>query len=245
MMHKYKLRRPGNLIKAIERNEISKEEIIYCESYAKKIKSLSKNNEIFEATPEQAIAQISSNHPKRMIQIDLIPKLLSQDVEKIEHAYSVSTYKPEAKEQILIAGDSHAEFFSRIPWNSRPEWSHACVWTGATTCLGFATDTSSIGIICSALKALNPKGDRKFKLILSFGEIDIRHLFYSMIKVRKFFDSPRQYVDFIRPQLLNKINELRKLDSVQKVGIMQPTPTSSTRKHGAPVTVEELKNIIK
>ena len=240
-MHKYKLRRPKDLIKAIGGSEISKEEIIYCNSYAKKIKCLSKNNDTFEATPEQAISQISSNHPKRMIQVSLIPKLMSRDVEKIEHAYSVSTYKPDAKEQVLIAGDSHAEFFSRIPWNSRPDWSHACLWTGATTCLGFATDSSSIGMICSTLKSLNPEEYKKFKLILSFGEIDIRHLFYSMIKVRKFFDNPKQYINFIKPQLVNKIEELRKLESVQEIGIIQPTPTTSTRRHGAPVTVEELK----
>ena len=38
----------------------------------------------------------------------MLSRMLWQDQDIIEHAYSIDTYKPNIKNQILIAGDSHA-----------------------------------------------------------------------------------------------------------------------------------------
>ena len=241
-MHKYKLKLPAHLIKAKGETDISEKGLTYSLDYTERIKSLSKNQGAFEATPEEVIAKISSNHPKRIIHPSMISCMLCQDQEIIEHAYSIDTYKPNIKNQILIAGDSHAEFYSRIPWDSSTEWSHACLWTGATTCLGFATDESSIEMILSTTKKLNQGQEKKFKLILSFGEIDVRHLFYSTIIVRKYFKRPSQYVEFIRPQLEKKIKSIKRLDSIEEIGLLQPTPATDLREHGNPGSTDELKN---
>ena len=126
-MHKYQLETPKHLIHANGTGDTSLEGEFYCENYKEQIKSLSKDEDTFYASPEEAITRMSSNHPKRMINPDITLNLLCESEEKIEHAYSINTYHPEMENQILIAGDSHAEFYSRIPWRSKSEWSHACL----------------------------------------------------------------------------------------------------------------------
>ena len=242
VMHKYQLETPKHLIHANGTGDTSLEGEFYCENYKEQIKSLSKDEDTFYASPEEAITRMSSNHPKRMINPDITLNLLCESEEKIEHAYSINTYHPEMENQILIAGDSHAEFYSRIPWRSKSEWSHACLWTGATTCIGFATDSSSIEMITSILESLSPQGDKNFKLILSFGEIDVRHLMYGTIIVNKYFKSPSQYMQFVKPQLEKQINKLKSLNTLVDIGILQPTPTTSTKSYGNPMSTEELKD---
>jgi hypothetical protein len=240
-MQKYKLKFPRHLLQVKGGYKPTEEEIVYCKNYKEKLQSLSQDKTVFYATPQQVITELSSNHSKRIIQPDCILRLIQETDGKIEHAYSINTYRPNDEIQILLAGDSHSEFFSRIPWNSTTDWSHACLWTGATTCLGFATDSSSVGMIISTLKKLDKYGEKRFILLLSLGEIDIRHLFYSMVKVRKLFKGPCDYIDFIKPQLEKKIRLLKSLESIIDIGILQPTPTTNLRKYGTPESTDDLK----
>ena len=241
-MRKFNLRFPKHLGRPKDDIKLTREQYKWCLSYANRIEMLSRNAPTFTSTDLETIEAVSTNHPKRIIHPCMMSKFFDATNLSTEYPYAVDTYKENSKRHILVAGDSHAEFFSRIPWDKKIDCSLECLWTGATTCLGFATDRTSITKIASTIQELDKESKNKYTLILSFGEIDVRHLFYSMIKIRKLFDHPQAYTDFIRPELKKRITELKEQVGITKLCILQPTPTTGQRLAGNPKTMKELKD---
>lgn len=218
----------------------SNDEIII--DYFKALKELICQNKQLESSKidkmlfsHSLIKVFSSNHPKRY-------KDILRKAQSIEGIYSLKTYA-ENQPFILYAGDSHAEFASRLPQgfssSIKQEVSQSCYWLGPRTLYGFLSKKTVREKIFKYLAYISQE-QRKFALVLSFGEIDIRNLIYRMILSRR-FSCVDEFTKSLYPLMQNFVQELEASSQFrfQLYFIAPPRPCQQS-KYSTPKSIEDL-----
>ena len=181
------------------------------------------------------IKTFSSNHPKRY-------RGILKKTESAEGIYSLKTYA-ENKPFILYAGDSHAEYASRLPQGfqkfTKQEVSQSCYWLGPKTLYGFLCKKKAREDLYKYLEHIS-HNPAKCSLILSFGEIDVRNLIYRMIVARK-FRCVDEYANSLYPLMKNFVKEIEE-SSKSKIALYFIAPPRPCRqiKFSTPKSIEEM-----
>ena len=204
------------------------------------------NRQVMRESPLKSCAlkirSFSSNHPKRIEVLEFVHALANKEPLEIP---SIKTYAKNANSLVLVAGDSHAEFLSRVPFDSLLSTAVCCYWLGAVTLLGFSTNPAYASDIVSFTKGDRDSycnHSRNINLILSLGEIDSRHVLYGLVFVKKKFANVQDALAFISSNFVKRIEFLRASGYFSTISIAQPPPPSSMRKYYSPRSEDDLNS---
>lgn len=145
----------------------------------------------------------------------------------------------------IVLGDSHAEYYGRN-FNNDKKIKFLSVWLGPLLLLNYCKSKKHIDRTFFFLKKIiNFFGkEKKYYLIISLGEIDIRSSYYQFLKIHKLFKN----LDEITSEYISSLNDTLKLiqKNFKNIKIFFKEPTPTTNKTGYnPLTLEEVNNITK
>ena len=184
------------------------------------------------------IILIGSNHSRRLRSLDKKLKNINSDnFESINFKF----FNPinEFKQIYAFIGDSHAEFYGRnfITKNDNEKF-FITYHTGATLLLTFGTSINLLKKIFNFIKLLknfNLKKNCTLNVIFSFGEIDVRNIYYQYIKLDKSFKDEKNLKNFIEENFFDNFLVLQKMikkNKIKKVRFFFKDITPTTYKKG-------------
>lgn len=169
------------------------------------------NEALREIAPDDALSinyakirLFGSNHFRRWQELDHLTTINSPSCNSNEAPFRFETFQPDRQKCAVFIGDSHAEFGCRLPVVGplNCDYSSFNYWLGPVTMMGVLTNPSVYAAIVSAIskaKELRRSATQR-AVILSFGEIDARHIVYQFILKQK-FGCVEDYVAFLKPLL--------------------------------------------
>lgn len=178
---------------------------------------------------------IGSNHGKRY-------RLYLNDKRKTEFKeIDWKIKKKKIKNVYFLIGDSNTEHLGRNYLRSDNTNVFYTIWTGPTLLINFCKSRIIMQRILFLTKFfINYHGtNSKFHLVFSFGQIDLRTVFYNFLIIEKYFKNSKaminDYIDNINETLLILKKELRKNKKLLKLNFyFKEINPSSARKGTAP-----------
>jgi len=139
------------------------------------------------------------NHDQRLIVISNCMRKFDFSLIKQLSFNKKNNFTKNHIKTFLYVGDSHVERYSRI-WSGAnaqgDRVSHIGYWLGPWTLVSFLTKGRMDEFNEHLNKMLNEKMGQKIYLILSFGSIDVRTVYYEL-KLRKVVKNKGQFLDLI------------------------------------------------
>lgn len=130
------------------------------------------------------IKRLGSNHGRRLRYIEELNK--KERKKYLKFTKQILSKKSEGKNFNIYIGDSHAEFYGRnFAENNDQKNIFLSIWTGPTLLLSFCKSNEIYNKTIFLLKKIISHYGYKnnYNLILCFGEIDVRNLFYQILYV--------------------------------------------------------------
>jgi len=189
------------------------------------------------------IRLFGSNHFRRWQQLDHLAFINSPASNSNEAPFRFETFQPTRPKCAVFIGDSHAEFGCRLPVVEplNCDYSSFNYWLGPVTMMGVLTNPGVFQAIVDAISKAKELhgGATKRSVILSFGEIDARHVIYQFILKGK-FACGEDYVAFLRPLLQGFLSRLAARFPDHAFFMLQPIPTSDVMPYSSPTDVAEM-----
>jgi len=139
------------------------------------------------------------NHDQRLVAISNTLRKFDLSLIKQFSVKKKNRFSNKRIKTFLYIGDSHVERYSRI-WSQKKtdgdKVSHIGYWLGPWTLVSFLTKGRMDEFNEHLNKMLIKLTDQKIYLILSFGSIDVRTVYYEL-KLRKVIKNNKEYLDLI------------------------------------------------